>query len=255
MAAGVSGLERSSGECTITLTASHHQQAALRGATTTTFTASSQLGVDCVQTPGSASHSAMDQPVLGDHHQAGERGQPRPLPCLEGSPTEPCPPTGMDSRVDDGQLPRLPLEPWGDLVPPTGARPWRHGGRDGYQSSSHGVGCSRRSLPTPTPLGLSHDDGDVVHGQTHARKFVIPVGEPLHGNTRSGHEQLEPRDGDGTLFASRMAMVKRVLGDSLPQAPVKAKLTPKVRSSYQGAMVVQDEVLGLPLAGVVRQAI
>ncbi len=117
------------------------------------------------------------------------------------------------------------------------------------------MGGSRRSLPTPTPSVLYHDDGDVVHGQTHVRKFAIPVGEPLHGNTRSGHEQLEPRDVDGTSFANRMAMVKRVLGDSLPQAPVKAKLTPKVRSSYQSAMVVKDEVIGLPLADVVRQAI
>ncbi len=89
------------------------------------------------------------------------------------------------------------------------------------------TGWGFQAEPTHTyTFGLSHDDGDIVHGQTHGRKFVIPVGEPLHGNTWSGHEQLEPRDVDGTSFASRMAMVKRVLGDSLPQAPVKAKLTP-----------------------------
>ncbi len=103
----------------------------------------------------------------------------------------------------------------------------------------------------PTPSVLSHDDVYIDHGQTDFRDFAIPVGEPLHGNTRSGHDQLEPCDVDWTSFSNRMTMVKR----SLPQAPVKTKLAPKVWSSYQSVRVAKDDVVGLPLAGVVRSTI
>ncbi len=50
-------------------------------------------------------------------------------------------------------------------------------------------------------------------------------------------------------------MVKRVLGDALPQAHVKAMVAPRVCLSYQTDRVARAESEGLPLAGVVRSAI
>ncbi len=47
------------------------------------------------------------------------------------------------------------------------------------------------NLPTPTLLGLFHDDGDVIYGQTHTWNRVISVGEPLHGNIRREKESCE----------------------------------------------------------------
>ncbi len=115
------------------------------------------------------------------------------------------------------------------------------GGEDFYASPSSSMGGSRRSLPTPAPSVQSHDGVHIDHGQTAFRDFSIPVGETLHGNAKSGHDQLEPCDVDWTSFSNRMAMVKRVLGDSLPQAPVKTKLAPKVRSSYQSVRIARED--------------
>ncbi len=89
---------------------------------------------------------------------------------------------------------------------------------------------------------------------TSQRDYSIPVGERVHGNGQE-HGLLELRDSDWSSFTNRISLVKRVLGDTIPQAHVKTKVAPRLRSSYQADRVVKEEVDGLPLAGVVRSAV
>ncbi len=51
------------------------------------------------------------------------------------------------------------------------------------------------------------------------------MGEIAHGGDQE-HGLLEPRDSDGSLFNNRISMVKRVLGDTIPQTQVKTKVAP-----------------------------
>ncbi len=66
---------------------------------------------------------------------------------------------------------------------------------------------------------------------------------------------LEPCDSEWQSFTNRITLVRRVLGDVLPQAHVQTMVAPRVRSSYQTDRVTKVEAEGLPLAGVVRSAI
>ncbi len=116
------------------------------------------------------------------------------------------------------------------------------------------MGGSSRGLPTPQPSIHTHGVGDNDYGVTARRDYSIPVGERAHGGGQE-HRLLEPRDSDCSSFSNRISMVKRVLGDTIPQAQVKTKVAPRVRSSYQADRVVKEEVEGLPLAGVIRSAV